>query len=82
MQTWCDDLATCSLEELFQRQAQNRDWNRQLRLSSNELVNRRLARAISQADYLASRDLAQEEVAECRRRAAVLESQIAGRVVR
>jgi hypothetical protein len=39
-------------------------------------VNTRLAKTISQADYVASRKLAHEDAAECRRRAVVLEGHI------
>jgi len=70
------------LEEVLQYQIENRAWSKELRYRSNALVNRRLANEISQADYLSSRDLTRQEVLECQRRAAILESQIARCTVR
>jgi hypothetical protein len=76
MQPWHEDLSTCTWEEVLTRLAENRAWSKELRLKTSALVNTRLAKAISQADYLASRKEATEDAAECRRRASVLESQI------
>jgi hypothetical protein len=45
-------------------------------------VNRRLANEISQADYLADRQLTRQDSVECQRRAAILDSHIARCTVR
>ena len=50
-----EDLSTCSLEEVITTQAENRAWSKELRLKSNALVNSRLAKAISQDEYTATR---------------------------
>jgi hypothetical protein len=76
MQPWLEDVSSCSWEEVLARLAENRAWSKELRLRTSALVNTRLAKTISQADYVASRKLAHEDAAECRRRAVLLESQI------
>lgn len=76
MPAWCEDVATFSLEEVLQRQVENREWSKELRRKNSLLVNSRLANEITQADYLAERKLAHEETAECRRRANILDAQI------
>jgi hypothetical protein len=76
MSVWCEDFATSSLEEVFASQAANRAWSKELRLRSTTLVNNRLAKLISQDAYLTDRKLVHEDTAECRRRAAILETQI------
>ncbi len=79
MALWREDLSACTLEEVLEWQAENRAWNKELRRKTNSLVNSRLANDISQADYLANRKLAQEDTAECRRRATILDAQIVRR---
>jgi hypothetical protein len=76
MSLWREDLSTCTLEEVLAWQAENRAWSKELRSKTNSLVNGRLAHAISQDDYLANRKAMQEDAAECRRRAIILETQI------
>jgi hypothetical protein len=76
MQQWHEDFSNLSLEEVLAWQAENRAWGKELRLSANDLVNSRLAKDISQDDYVARRKRAQEETAECRRRADLLNAQI------
>jgi hypothetical protein len=76
MSPWTEDFSECSLEEVFQSQAENRAWGKELRHKTNVLVNSRLAKNISQDDYLADRKRAHEEAAEYRRRAAILDSLI------
>jgi len=76
MPVWCEDFSAFRLEDVLQRQAQNRAWSKELRLRSTTLVNRRLARQISQADYALDRQRVHEETTECRRRAAILDVQI------
>jgi len=82
MLPWRDDLSTSTLEEVLRYQIENRAWSKELRFRSAALVNSRLANEISQEDYLASRKLTREETAECQRRAAILDSQIARSTVR
>ena len=75
MATWREDFLTCTVDEILGFQVENRAWSAELRRKSSALVNSRLANEISLADYQASRKLANEEVAECRRRAAMLDGQ-------
>jgi hypothetical protein len=77
MSLWPEDFSTCTLEEILFRLAENRAWSKELRSQSNLLVNSRLAKAITQDDYLANRQRAHEEAAECRRRAVILDTQLA-----
>jgi hypothetical protein len=74
---WRDDFSTSSLEEVLKYQIENRAWSKELRDRSNALVNSRLANEISQADYQAHRQLTRQDAVECRRRAAILDNQIA-----
>jgi hypothetical protein len=76
MQQWGEDFSTCTWDEVLARVAENRAWSKELRLRTSALVNTRLAKTISQADYVASRKRASEDAIECRRRAVVLESHI------
>jgi hypothetical protein len=82
MSPWSEDLSTCTLDEVLARQSENRAWSKELRKKASLLVNSRLAHDITQDDYLANRKLAHEEAAECRRRAAALETQMALHAVR
>lgn len=79
---WSEDLSLCSLDEVYLCQAENRAWSKELRLKTASLVNRRLAKDISQDEYTANRKQAVEDAVECKRRAEVLANEIAGRSVR
>jgi hypothetical protein len=79
MSLWPEDFTTCSLEEVLAWLAENRAWGKELRTRTNSLVNSRLAKVITQDDYLATRQRTHEEAAECRRRATILDQQIAQR---
>ena len=81
MPSWPEDFSTCSLKEVLGWQAENRAWNKELRLKTNTLVNSRLAKNISQDDYLATRKQVHEESTECKRRANIIEAQIARHTV-
>jgi hypothetical protein len=76
MLPWREDFSSCSLEEVLGWQAQNREWSKELRRKINSLVNSRLAKSISLADYLEVRKLAHEDTAECQRRASILNAQV------
>lgn len=76
MPPWSDNYSASSLEEVLQKQAENRAWSKELRRKANILVNSRLSNDISLADYLASRKLGHEESAECRRRATLIDLEI------
>ena len=82
MLPWHEDFSNLSLEEVLDWQAENRAWGKELRLSANLLVNSRLAKNISQDDYVSRRKRAQEDTAECRRRADLLKAQIIRRTSR
>jgi hypothetical protein len=77
MRPWIDDFSACGLDEILRFQAENREWSKQLRLRTATLVNSRLAKDVSQDDYLASRKTIHEDTAECRSRANILDAQIA-----
>jgi hypothetical protein len=79
MSLWREDYTTSSLEEVLGSQAENRAWNKELRQKTNLLVNNRLANVITQEDYMVTRKAAQEDAAECRRRASLLEAQVVRR---
>ena len=66
-----------SLEDVLEKQAENRAWSKELRRKANVLVNSRLSNDISLADYLAGRKVGHEESAECRRRASLIDLEIA-----
>jgi len=79
MRPWAEDFSRFSLEDLLRFRAANRAWSRELRAETNTLVNHRLAKEVSQDDYLARRKQLHEDAAECRSRADVLEVQVARR---
>ena len=81
MALWREDLSSDTLEDVLSSQAENRAWSKELRQKANSLINERLAKNISQADYLAHRKLGREEASECRRRAAILDEQIVRRTI-
>jgi hypothetical protein len=77
MPLWCEeDVATFSLDQVFQQVVENRMWSKELRRKNNSLVNSRLAKEITQDDYLTERKLAHAEAEECRRRATILDAQL------
>jgi len=76
MPIWCEDLATSSMEDVLQFQADNRAWSKDLRRETLCLVNSRLANEISLEDYLTTRKLTQENAVECQRRANILDARI------
>jgi len=63
-------------------QAENRAWNKELRVRATTLVNNRLAKGISMEDYAASRERAASDAAECKRRAMILLNEIDRRAAR
>jgi hypothetical protein len=76
MPPWSENYSASNLEEVLQKQAENRAWSKELRRKANVLVNSRLSNDISLADYLASRKVGHEESAECRRRANLIDLEI------
>ncbi len=82
MPNWPDDLSTCSLEEIFTSELDNRAWYKELRLLNTALVNSRLAKQISQDQYAVTRRETAEAAAECKRRGAILVREITRRVAR
>jgi hypothetical protein len=75
MPTWSEDFSGFSLEQILQEQIRNRAWGKELRDLNDALVNSRLAKQMSQADYLTDRNLVREAALECKRRASVLDAQ-------
>lgn len=82
MPTWPDDLSSCTLEEIFNSELDNRAWYKELRLQNTALVNNRLAKAISADEYALTRRQTSEAAAECKRRGAILVREITRRVAR
>jgi len=82
MPNWPDDLSSCTLEEIFTSEIDNRAWYKELRLQNTALVNNRLAKSISQDEYNLTRKLTSEAAAECKRRGAILVREISRRVAR
>jgi hypothetical protein len=76
MSLWREDFSTSSLQEVLESQAENREWSKQLRRKSTALVNSRLAKNISQSDYLLTRSLVDKDASECRRRSIILHEQL------
>ena len=82
MPNWPDDLSSCTLEEIFNSELDNRAWYKELRLQNTDLVNKRLAKSISQDEYTVTRRETSEAAAECKRRGAILVREITRRVAR
>jgi hypothetical protein len=82
MPNWPDDLSSCTLEEIFTSEIDNRAWYKQLRLQNTALVNNRLAKNISADEYAVTRRETTELSAECKRRGAILVREITRRVAR
>jgi hypothetical protein len=70
------DFSGHSLEEVLSIEAENRAWNKRLRLENTALVDRRLAKEISQEEYNLRRRSATEDAAECKRQRSVLVNEI------
>lgn len=82
MPTWSEDFSACGLEEILRSQTENRAWGKELRRRTNELVNSRLSKDISQADYDQNRQQFHKDAEEFRRRATILETQLGRHTVR
>ena len=80
MRPWPEDFSGFPLDEILRSQIENRAWSKELRRKTNDLVNSRLAKNISQADYAADRKVVQDDATECRRRATILDTQIVHRI--
>ncbi len=76
MEPWSQDFSGCGLDEILRLQTENRMWSKELRRKSNALVNGRLAKNMSQDDYMAGRKRVHEDTAECRNRANLLDAQL------
>lgn len=81
MLPWSEDFSARGLDEILRSQTENRAWGKELRRLTNELVNSRLSKHISQADYNNDRQRFHKDAEEFRRRAAVLHAQIVRRTV-
>ena len=69
---WPDDLSVLSNQTVLNYMAENRAWNKQLREGTVALVNTRLAKTITQEEYVLSRKRSNEDTAECWRRSGML----------
>lgn len=72
MNEWPGDGSVVSADQVVQLEASNRSWGRQLRAAAADLVNQRLAKAITQEDYIARRSRCKADAGEHQRRAAIL----------
>jgi hypothetical protein len=70
------DFSERSLEEVLRSEVENRAWNKKLRLENTALVDRRLAKKISQEEYTLLRQSASEDAAECKRQRTILVQEI------
>jgi hypothetical protein len=77
MGPWTEDFSGLGLEDILRFQAANREWSKRLRDQTSKLVNQRLAKNVSQDEYLAGRKILHEDAVECRSRANILEAQVA-----
>jgi hypothetical protein len=82
MQPWSEDFSGFDLEEILRSQSENRAWGKELRRRTNALVDSRLAKHITQADYDNDRKLFHQDAEEFRRRATILDAQIVRHTVR
>jgi hypothetical protein len=71
-----DDFSERSLDEVLRIEAENRAWNKRLRQENTALVDSRLAKHISQEEYTARRQSANEDAAECKRQRSILVNEI------
>jgi hypothetical protein len=74
---WPDDLSGLSHQDVLNFMADNRAWNKRLREGTATLVNTRLAKTITQEEYALRRNRANQDAAECQRRAGMLVRDIA-----
>lgn len=82
MEVVLEDLTSRTLEEVFQTDAVNRAWSKELRGKAAVLVNDRLADRISLAEYAEERRQVNENMVECRRRGWILSTEIESRRAR
>ncbi len=76
MSAWNDELGGLTLKEVWERQAQNRAWGKEIRQKMADLVNRRLAKVITQMDYDSQRKEFENDVREWRRRTSIVNQRI------
>ena len=76
MPEWSDDLSKLSVNEITVLQAENRAWQRELRLRSTALVNSKLAKQISPEEYAVKRKISKDEADECKRRGSMLANEV------
>jgi hypothetical protein len=67
------------MEEVVRSVVENRAWNKELRLTTRMLVTSRLAQQIDADEYAVNRRITNDDVAECRRRGAILMNEIRAR---
>lgn len=82
MPNWPTDLSSCTLDEIYTSELDNRAWYKELRLQNTTLVNNRLAKTISQDEYTVTRKETALAAAECKRRGAILVREITRRAAR
>jgi hypothetical protein len=76
---WTDDLSEYSRVEIMKSDTENRAWNKVLRGRAAVLVNSRLAKQISLEEYTITRQLGSENAVECKRRSAILVTEMSRR---
>jgi hypothetical protein len=71
-----DNLSGSSLEEILRAETENRAWSKTLRQRATELLNSRVAKAITFEEYAVFRQQANEDAAECKRQATILRDEL------
>jgi hypothetical protein len=72
-------LSGRTLEEVLRAEIENRAWSKTLRQRATELLNSRLAKAISFEEYTVFRQQANKEAAECKQQGKILGDEIRSR---
>jgi hypothetical protein len=69
---WSDEVSGLNPREFHDAVDENRAWGKRLREGTQALVKARLAKTITNEEYIAGRKLSNDEVAECNRRRELL----------
>src|SRR5665213_2180701 len=76
---WPDDLSALNDQAVLNFMAENRAWNKRLRVGTAALVKTRLAKTITNEEYASKRNDTKKDAEECYRRSVLLIRAIAVR---
>ncbi len=79
MANWSEHFLTSTLDEVTLSQVENQQWYKELQRKTNALMDSKLAKQIGPEEYATNRKAANDEMAECRRRRAILANEIFNR---